>query len=333
MSTLKPLAVLSFGALLVASGVACAPASESTPAADGTHAEEDSLGASQRSYVVISRDFRKCSYPMCGGYFVHDVNRKSKKETYVAALDFSGSDLDEANADLVAGAPAGEVVLYGKLGKLDGFDGMKTFRVEQAWRGMPGEVVDESAELFYATAALDPQPQCFVAPCPAVSAKVLHKSDEVLVEGIDLEGLAEPLLDRAWLAGRALHQGALVAGSIVEGEVFQGGPEHLLAASQVFLRLPEEQGACPQSRPGCPDGQVATYTRDENRCVVLSGCAEPGACAAYVPACGEGYDLVSWTGGMFACTVYGCDPSWVAPSEDADAASGDDAAEDGGAEG
>ncbi len=301
-------------AFLVTGVVACAPAGGPAPE-ENPKQEEDALGASQRSYVVIERDYRKCAYPMCSGWFVHDVNRKSQAPTYVADLDFTGSGLDEATQGIVEGSGQNEVVLYGKLGNLPD-SSYKTFRVQSAWRGMPGETVDEKLETFFATAAIDPPIQCLVAPCAAVTIKPLHKTKAQNIERIDLDGLAEPLLDRNWLADRALHGEAIVAGTVVDGEVFQGGPERVLAASQIFLKLPEEQGACPQSRPGCPEGEEAIYTRDENRCVVLSGCVEPGACAAYVPACGEGYSLQSWTGGMFACTQYACDPTFVVPEEE-----------------
>lgn len=314
MSTRTLSAILSLSALLAGTAVACTPTSPSAGK------EVDSLGASQRSYVVISRDRRKCAYPMCSGYFVRDVNRKNPKQVYVSALDFSGSDLDEAAAEQVRGAADGEVVLYGKLGDLADWEdpAMKSFQVSAAWQGMPGEVVD-ATDVFYATAAIEPALECFVAPCPALTVTPLHKKSQQQIERVDLEGLAEPLLDRNWLTDRVAHRGALVAGALVDGEIFQGGPETILAATQVFLRLPEEQGQCPQSRPGCIDGESAIYTRDENRCVVLSGCVEPGACAQYVPTCGEGYSLVSWTGGQFACTVYGCDPTFVVPPEEAPA--------------
>jgi hypothetical protein len=317
MSTRALSAVFALSFLAV-SAAACAPSSDSAPEDGNIQQEEDSLGASQRSYVVIRRDYRKCAYPMCSGWYVHDVNRKNAREAYVAALDFADSGLDEATQELVRGAPDGEVVLYGKLGDLPDWEdpAMKTFRVQSAWRGMPGDTVDEATEIFYETSAIDPAIQCLVAPCATVNVKQLHKTPVKQIERIDLAGLAEPLVDRDWLADRALWADAIVAGAIVDGEVFQGGPERVLAASQVFLRLPEEQGSCPQSRPNCPEGQSAIYTRDENRCVVLSGCVEPGACAAYVPACGEGYTLQSWTGGMFACTQYACDPSFVVPAEE-----------------
>jgi len=315
MLTRKLAACFGLAAVLTTGAMACAPSSSSAPE-DGTDQEVDSLGSSQRSYVVIQRDYRKCAWPMCSGFYVKDVNRKNAKWTYVSALDFDGSGLDEATAGLAEDAP-GEVVLYGKLGDLPDWDdsAMKTFRVEKAWRGMPGEVAAET-DVFYEVAAIEPPVTCLVAPCPALTIKQLHKKATKQIERVDLEGLSEVRLDRNWLGDRVAHGGALVAGTVVDGEIFQGGPERVLQASQAFVQLPEEQGQCPQSRPGCPEGQEAIYSRDENRCVVLSGCVEPGACAAYVPTCNEGYTLVGWTGGMFACTVYACDPTFVVPAEE-----------------
>lgn len=330
MSTRQIAVIVSLVAAVSTGAVACAPASSSNPQ-NGTDQEVDSLGSSQRSYVVVQRDYRKCAWPMCSGFYVKDVNRKSAKWTYVSALDFDGSGLDEATAGLAEGAPAGEVVLYGKLGDLPDWDdsAMKTFRVEKAWRGMPGEVVD-GTDLFYEVAAIDPPMQCLVAPCPALTIKPLHKTATQQIERVDLDGLSEVQLDRNWLGDRVAHRGALVAGTVALGESFPGGPERVLQASQAFVQLPEEQGQCPQSRPGCPDGQEAIYSRDEDRCVALSGCVEPGACAAYVPVCNEGYTLVGWTGGMFACTVYACDPTFVVPVEEVpqDDTSSDDSADE-----
>jgi hypothetical protein len=315
MSTKRLLGGFSISLFLGATVAACAPATAPV-GTDQVDTEEENLGASQRSYVVARRDYRKCAWPMCSGWFVRDVNRKNPKEVYVSALDFADSDLDEATADIVRGAPDGELVMHGKLGDLADWEdpAMKVFRVKSAWRGMPGQVVAEG-EVFYEVAAIDPPIQCVTAPCATTTVKALHKSGKTDIDGVSLEALTEPLLDHEWLQSRLAGHGALAAGSIVDGEVFPGGTASVLAASQVFVRLPEVSGPCPQSKPACDDaaGEVAIYERDADRCVVLSGCTEGGACAAYVPSCSEGYGLVSWTGGMFACTVYACDPAFLLP--------------------
>lgn len=312
----RPLAALSVVAVLGGSLAACAPMSGDVADEGPIEAEASDLGASQRSYVTLRRDLRKCAYPMCGGWFVSDVNRKNPKEVYVSQIDFADSDLDGPDAEIVTSAPDGEVVLHGKLADLADWDdpAMKSFRVSSAWRGMPGQAV-AAGDVFHAVAAVDPPVQCFTAPCPNVEVTPLHRTKTSTIDRIETSHFAERLLDQEWLQDRALHGDAIVAGTIGDGEVFPGGPEQVLHASQVFVRLPEGEVACPQSRPACDAeaGEVAIYTRDADRCVVLEGCTQGGACALFVPQCSEGHALVSWTGGMFGCTVYACDPAFLVP--------------------
>jgi hypothetical protein len=318
MSSRALLAAFGLAPLLLA-GVACAPGT-SVPGVDDVEQEDDSLGTAQRSYVTVRRDFRKCAWPMCGGWWVQDVNRKNPKEAYVVELDFSEAGFDEATiGQATGGAELGEVVLWGKLADLADWDdpAMKIFRAKRAWRGMPGQgsVVSQT---FWATAAIDPPIQCFTAPCATLEVTPLHHpSQGAWIEGVSLDALVEPLLDRAWLQGRIAGGRALVTGEIVEGEEFPGGPEHLLAATQVLIELPEGTEDCPQSKPACDwdAGEAATYVRDADRCVVLDQCVLGGACTQQVPACLDGYSLVSWTGGLFACTVYACDPAFLVPEE------------------
>ncbi len=79
---------------------------------------EDSaeLSTTSRTLVLLRRDLRKCASPLCGGYFVHDVNRVKLTEAYVSGLDFSASDLGDHEQQQVIEAGDGEVVLRGKLG-------------------------------------------------------------------------------------------------------------------------------------------------------------------------------------------------------------------------
>jgi hypothetical protein len=75
------------------------------------------------------------------------------------------------------------------------------------------------------------------------------------------------------------------------------------------LRLPDRVTSCPKpSIAECPEGLVHGWTRDENRCLMPTGCVEPLFCIALVPACDEGYTLVSWEN---QCTQYACDPEFV----------------------
>jgi hypothetical protein len=67
-------------------------------AAEGADGKADSL-ASTSTYWQSRRDFRKCAYPLCGGYYVEKVN-VNDTETYVPEIDTSrlfGLTADEKN--------------------------------------------------------------------------------------------------------------------------------------------------------------------------------------------------------------------------------------------
>ena len=107
-----------------------------TEAVDGDVLGEDGaeLSTVLRTYVTFTRDFRKCASPMCGGWFVTDVNRVSPTPRYVNAIDFSAAGLDEATvAKALDGA---ETILRGKLGPAEPLRNTRPFLVTDAWRGM-----------------------------------------------------------------------------------------------------------------------------------------------------------------------------------------------------
>lgn len=278
---------------------------------DDTAAAQGELGTSTRSYVVLRHDQRRCVSPMCGGYWAHDVNRASVKEQYVSGLDFSQSNLamPEDQAD-VTGAADFEVVLWGKLGPLESRFNTRPFLVTSAWRGMPGVKFTEPADTFYRVegAAI----QCIAAPCPTLRASKLHTTAKILHHDLDVSRASRPLVDQDWLTFRTIAKDALVAGRFVDGALIGASREKVLAASQVFVHLPDMTQSCP--RPAlarCPAGQVNLWTRNENRCLMPSGCGGGGVCAASVPACADGYSLVSWSGGPFGCSQFACDPAFL----------------------
>jgi hypothetical protein len=261
------------------------------------------LSASSRTFVGIRRDFRKCIAPLCGGYWVHDLNRVNLTEVYVSGLDFTGSGLsDEDQGNVELGLD--EVVLRGKLGPKEPQFNTRPFIVSEAYRGMPGKPVGATDKFFKV------QPvsiQCFRAPCPSLGAKKVNFTAQTLFHQLDLADVTAGLVDGKWLRKRATLDGAITSGTMV-----RRGEEQVLEASNVFLRLPEVAGPCPVFKlAACPMGQVRTYTRTADRCVVPAACVAPGVCAQYIPACGEGYSLSSWQSGTFGCPAYACDPNWV----------------------
>lgn len=294
-----------------------APAQEpSATEADDTATAEEDLSASSRSYVTIRRDYRKCMAPMCGGYWVRDVNRKTSKETYVSALDFSASGLDEAAQGLITSAADGEIVLRAKLGKVEKKFNTRKLVVDEAFRGLPGKasLAGEGAEKagqVYAVKNLDIK--CITAPCNTFEIKRLNYTPTTRVAGLDLD--LGNLVDQAWLLEEVSRDGGLVLGSVRPGEKRPGGVESILDAGQVFIKVPETN-SCPQFKlAACPEGQVRGYHRDEKRCIIPDACVESRMCALMVPSCEEGFSLVSWTGG-YGCSAYACDPTWILPVEE-----------------
>ncbi len=131
---------------------------------------------------------------------------------------------------------------------------------------------------------------------------------------MDVSGAARPGVDRTWLAGRVLRHGAIVAGAIADGRRFTAGPELVLRATQVFLRMPDSIGPCPRTLERvCASGQIATYRRTEERCLVFDGCVQPAMCAGPGVTCDAGYTKASWAAGAGGCPAFACDPEFTAP--------------------
>jgi hypothetical protein len=128
------------------------------------------------------------------------------------------------------------------------------------------------------------------------NAYKLNTSWSGLCDAVRIDSIGVPLLDRTWLADRALH-GAIVAGHMESGT---------MNASQVFVRLPDPMGPCPDFVTHCGEGQMPTYTRTARRCLMPSKCVAPAICPLGVPNCAPGYKRVSWTN----ATAYVCDPSF-----------------------
>ena len=224
------------------------------------------------------------------------------------ALDFAQSGLSAEDVAKAEGAGRGELVLRGKLGST-GRDGYRTFIVTEAYRGMPG-VQPLAGQSFFKASSLGIK--CITAPCFSEEALKLNTTQKTRFASYSVARASRPLVDQEWLTRRVAGHDAIVAAAFITGQTFPGGADKILDASQVYLRLPEQSGPCPVMKlAACPEGQDWAWERNEDRCVLPMGCVESGACAAYVPACDDGYTLQSWSGGMFACSVYACDPTFT----------------------
>ena len=265
------------------------------------------LSTTSRTYVTFTRDFRKCVSPMCGGYFVTDLNRVNATAHYVSGFDFSAAGLDDATVTkALEGGSA--TILRGKLGAEDSRFHTRPFLISDAWRGMPGVNV-AAGDAFYFVASVNIQ--CIKAPCPSMRATKLNAGGATLFHKTDVSGAALPRVDQSWLTSRLELDDAIAAAQFTQGALVSGTREKVLSASQVFVKLPEAPGPCPAFRlMACPNGQVRTFVRNANRCELPGACVTPGVCALFLPACAEDYTLQSWSGGQHACPTFACDPTF-----------------------
>lgn len=296
------------GALIATCAIACSDGNAPSTERSSTVTEDLSRAASM--FVSVRRDQRKCAHPKCGGYFLRALNQ-GYDEVYVATLDVSLLDAGAAHATL--NAPDGELVLFGKLGHRAPRYDARVFHVEEAYRGMPGVDYDDAVHAFFQVAPRDPPIECFAAPCPNLTATFVNHVRTIPIDAVNVEKAgAMPHVDRAWLESRAEQHRAIVVGWFRPGARHAGGEELVLDAAQVFVRVPDEIGPCPMMpTPICDGATVRTVYRNASRCYVETGCVRRGICPMYMPACAEGYTLVSWPVSPSGCNAYACDASFL----------------------
>jgi hypothetical protein len=308
--------ILSLGAraacaLLFTGATACAASDgPSDPGTIGENADEASVTLS--SFVTLRADLRRCLAPVCGGYFVSDVNRQ-RDEQYVSGLDFTESGLPTDAIGDVRSAPPNELVLRGHLGLPEPRFHTRPFVVLEAFRGMPN-VTPREGDAFYQVDARRPPIACFVAPCPNEIASLLNTTSEEAFDRISVDRAALPWVDKRWLASRVATHDAVAVGAFAQGEYFPGGFEKVLEVSQVFVRLPERVGPCPTTPQFlCTEGTIVLQKRTEDRCFVQLGCVVSTLCAQSqpMPECASGYTLASWAEPPSGCPTFACDPSFI----------------------
>jgi hypothetical protein len=246
-------------------------------------------GKTESVFVTVEAEFDRCEpLASCGLAWVREVGTPARR--WLVLLDESG--LGSGAVEQMNGAQGGGLVLRGVIGGQDGDDArIRTFAVLDAWRGMPD--VEARPESAYVRVEMrDGQ----------LVARLLDGERQHPIRSVSVAGAATPWVSTDWLESRVLSRNALVAGS------FDGDT---LAASQVFVHLPDSWGPCMALAIRCEPGTVPTYERDANRCLNPTGCAAPRMCPLFVPACDAGYTLVSWPSQPKACLAYACDPSFI----------------------
>lgn len=244
----------------------------------------------------------------CSGFFLIPLEA-GMPGVRVGALDLSELGRDERLVKAVREAPPGELILSGSVRAAD-----STLVVREVYRGMPG-VSAAAGDAFYQVAPRDPMIECFAAPCDNLVATPLSSGAPAYFTTLSVTSAgAMPNVDRTWLADRALHHGAIVAGHFRDGIMYPARAERVLEADQVFIHLPDPGGICPLLLHHCPDGARVTYTRSLDRCRTFDECvpAATPCLPELPPPCAPGYTLSRWPAAGPSCFAAVCDPDFLA---------------------
>lgn len=289
---------------LLSVGTGCGVATAELDGTDIVGVEDDAfeLSTTKDTFLIARRDYRRCVSPMCGGYWVKDLN-STMQERYVSAFDFSESSLPASAQDTVRGAPDHQLIVFGRLGPKESRFDTRTLLVKRAWRGMPGRAFGPT-DKFYGV--FPTKIACLTTPCAYLQTTRLNRTTgHTMSTDVDVTAALAMLVDEQWLTSRVFSGKTVIAGTIVRKN------RHVtVTASQVFVELPDRVVACQsEPPPRCPRGQMPSYERTADRCTEPTGqCTPPGVCAYYVPACDEGYRQVSW---MNICPRYACEPEFL----------------------
>ncbi len=275
-------------------------------------------------YTVTRQDFRKCAYPMCGGYFVKRVNRVLtqcadgyyRTECHMADLDLSALGVSEAQASEYTGDVFGQ--RRGLVrGDMKVVSGANTLVASEAWVGATGNKPIGSAWRVSSSGIV-----CITSPCPSFQETHLNTGLTRNIHNVDLlaSGATEEQLASAYqqiadghILATGLHywfQGmhgkgiALVASEFytpLSGSAYCGtttiNAPHSLSPTFYAKNFTSEKEAWSWLATNFPHG-------DESQ-VSEGACDEPRMCpAVYMPVCGVVKDSPPKTYGN-ACNFEG----------------------------
>lgn len=246
------------------------------------------LGASNATYFMIRVDVRRCTSPLCGGFFVRRVNRhyttcadgKSRRECYVGELDLGPLGLSGAEqATIRANAP--EFLLRGALlPKRDpSFGNLGSLRATEAWRGHTG-IAPVGGFFRVGSSGIE----CITFPCPSfVAARLNWDRPQQHIAGVGLDKVGSSQSDGEEQLQKP--DGLLISASpvTVTGPAGRGLK---LDASEYYIPFTIKQDVCgSRGLAPCPAPMYCDYS-------VGGDCGrsdKPGICAVQPTACTQQY--------------------------------------------
>jgi hypothetical protein len=249
------------------------------------------------TYFEIWRDMRKCISPLCGGFYLHRLNRTStichngspKWACYTPELDWTEANLsDELKGALFAAAeegamtPGAVALVRGRFAPktFTGYGNMGRFVVTEAWVA-EGDGVSEG--VF--ARVKDNGIRCIQSPCPTVTEKGLNKSTWANIHGLDFSygGFAEDQISKMWQEMVDRPSGVIIAGDRYTWKE-NGITAKGRTVTAAYRRLESVAAPGPCFKGGCSgqlcsdqEGAISTCEwREEYACYQTATCERQG---------------------------------------------------------
>jgi hypothetical protein len=207
--------------------------------ADGQHVSKGvkQTGAQRDIYYSIYPDRRLCIFPICGGYWISEVNSSFTRcfdgslqaACYVAEIDWSAIDLDrDAGASLVLGKlHSRNYPNFGRFGVLV---------PEDAWR--PATLA--APEGFW-VGLKDNGVVCLTEPCYHIDERVLNRKVTHKISDVDLSQVEADRADFEAAYDALLNDELIAVGkNQVIKDAGPAGDGLVMVATQFFLKLGSE---------------------------------------------------------------------------------------------
>lgn len=195
-------------------------------------------------YYLARGDPRLCPSPVCGGLFVHLVNRSRticgdglrRPSCYVAAADLGKLGISDMQRAALSGSiSAGRALIRGVLvrGRVPGFPQLDTLVASEVW------LASSSSRTPTGTfrRVRDNGMRCIAAPCFSTDALVLNRTGKVSVSRVGLAGVGATTPERNRALALIATGGLITAGRVVV--VPRAGPAgagRVFVASQFYTR-------------------------------------------------------------------------------------------------
>lgn len=240
-----------------------------------------SARAAAPEYFTVRPDIRRCIAPLCGGFFIDPVNRRSmrcadgerREECYVAEIDLGALGPDATLSVSPLDPPP---VVRGTLEDLK-FEQvvLHVLVASELWEPATGA---QSDGRFVRLS--DSGIRCITSPCPSTQAQVLNRRARRLVEEVDLSGVK---LDEAALEEAPQRigsdEGLVAAGRFFWRRLGRGQAVRGFAASEVYFPFASETSC--RADEDCLDTEWCRPTEyDASACVPFAGPGE--SCEGFV---------------------------------------------------